>query len=613
MRRLTDVLRAARQGRATRVGGPTLAVTDRPDLLAAWSAQRGTAPATVADLTDRAGRDLLAGLAPGTHLTVVLAALSCRTVDLLAPLGRRAADVHLVLVRGLARRLPIGALLDAWAPQLLVVNAGGGTVAGRPSVWLHARAPGPEPAEDAGAHLAALAVLGVEAASWQAAEAPVGPRTAVVAGVQGWVDGMAGSSAVDAAWAHDAAALRRASPQVVLTAGGDLAPELDRAVSAARTAGAVVLTAGPQADGGPDPSGLPPLNPATVPVWSAGRDGRGPLPLRTWQPPATLGEQPGTPQAVAAAGDLLAAAARGEPVLAPTLPAPVADLLGAPLTRLLRDTAAAPLEDPTLRERHGVRVRRAAMAAHSVDARWRQLAARAGAATPAVTAVSVLLATRRPDRLDDALAAVRGQTHRPLELVVALHGIEAPPGWQARAQAALDGAVTLVTVPASASLGAALNAASAAAAGQVLTKFDDDDLYGPHHVADLLLARRASAATLIGRGAEFYYLEASGRTLRRVNDARERPGRLIAGSTLTIDAADLAAVGGWQDVPARVDRRLVGDVERHGGVVYRTHGFGHVIRRHRDGHTWQVDEAELAHLMVWQAPGLRTDVADVDR
>ena len=39
------------------------------------------------------------------------------------------------------------------------------------------------------------------------------------------------------------------------------------------------------------------------------------------------------------------------------------------------------------------------------------------------------------------------------------------------------------------------------------TKVDDDDRYGPEHIWDLVLARQFSGATVVGKGAEFVYLE----------------------------------------------------------------------------------------------------------
>ena len=45
--------------------------------------------------------------------------------------------------------------------------------------------------------------------------------------------------------------------------------------------------------------------------------------------------------------------------------------------------------------------------------------------------------------------------------------------------------------------------ATRVAQGTLLTKVDDDDLYGPEHVWDLVLARCYSGAAVVGKGAEF--------------------------------------------------------------------------------------------------------------
>ena len=64
-------------------------------------------------------------------------------------------------------------------------------------------------------------------------------------------------------------------------------------------------------------------------------------------------------------------------------------------------------------------------------------------------------------------------------------------------------------------LGTVLNAAAAETSGTLHAKFDDDDIYGPEHLWDLVLAHEYSRAPLVGKGAEFVYLAGSDVTLNR--------------------------------------------------------------------------------------------------
>ncbi len=284
--------------------------------------------------------------------------------------------------------------------------------------------------------------------------------------------------------------------------------------------------------------------------------------------------------AVTRAGDLARLAAAGVVVHVadadPRLPA----LLGGDLHRLMTADVAA--LDVGARELRSIRMRRAALRNHSSWAR----------ATTNLPPVSVLLATRRPALLSQALAAVARQSYPRLELVLALHGNDrAFPAVQRRvAELPLPG--TVVRVPGSASLGAVLNAAVAAAGGELLTKMDDDDRYGADHVWDLVLARAYSRAELVGKGAEFVYLAASHRTV--CDAASWRPeaygSRGLAGGTLLISRRDLERIGGWREARRGVDQALIGDVLRAGGGVYRTHGTGFALVRHGDRHTWRVGD-----------------------
>ena len=256
--------------------------------------------------------------------------------------------------------------------------------------------------------------------------------------------------------------------------------------------------------------------------------------------------------------------------------------LGDELYGLLTANAAG--LDAGERELRSIQMRRAALRGHSA---WGRHAA-------GLPTVSILLATRRPALLPYALAAAARQTYPKLELSLALH-------CAAEAFAGVEGyirempfPVRVTRAPAEATLGAALNAAVAASAGELVTKLDDDDCYGPEHIWDLALAREYSGARLVGKGVEFVYLAASGQTLHcRSGRGEAYRASSLAGGTLLISRRDLARVGGWRDVPRGVDTALVNAVLRRGGGVYRTHGAGYILVRHGHGHTWPESDAQF--------------------
>jgi glycosyltransferase involved in cell wall biosynthesis len=198
--------------------------------------------------------------------------------------------------------------------------------------------------------------------------------------------------------------------------------------------------------------------------------------------------------------------------------------------------------------------------------------------------VSVLLPTRRPGRVAQAVATVAAQRAPGLELVLACHG---HPVEQSRLRelAGPDLDAVVLQAPGDLPFGQLLNRAAAMASGDLLLKMDDDDWYGPDFVTDLLLARGYSGADVVGTPPEFLYLEQLDLTVRR-RDATERFRPVVAGGTMLIGREALAAVGGFRSMRRYVDAALLQGVLAAGGSVYRTHGHDYVLRRGGEGHTW---------------------------
>lgn len=258
----------------------------------------------------------------------------------------------------------------------------------------------------------------------------------------------------------------------------------------------------------------------------------------------------------------------GVPITAETAPV---DQLGSEVAAAI--TAPVDLHHPLAREEHSLVLRRAALDAY------------AGFSQPAV---SIVLATRRPDMLEHAVAQVARQRGvAALELVLAPHGF-APDETMVREGLGPDVALRVVPQPEATIFGDVLHAAATAAEGDVILKMDDDDWYSPDAIADLLRARAYSGAELVGMPAEFHYIEERDLTVRRGHRA-ELYAAFVAGGTMMVDRAMLREVGGFRSVRKYVDAQLIAAVRAAGGSIYRTHGLGYLLRRTPSGHTWQVD------------------------
>lgn len=244
---------------------------------------------------------------------------------------------------------------------------------------------------------------------------------------------------------------------------------------------------------------------------------------------------------------------------------------------------------------------RAAMRDHGGAVRFaRSLAGGAvGSGLPHVTA---MLVTNRPHLVDDALSRMAAQTYPNLDVVIVMHGVPSPDqsSWKERWAGVVS---DVVEVGADVPFGMALAIATSRVSGGLCLKIDDDDLYGPEFVWDLVLARWMSGAQVVGKQPEHTYLEQLDVTVRRgfVADAY---GEQVAGGTMLMSVDDILVVGGWRGVSRAVDRALMQRIIREGGIAYVDRGVGFIYVRHGRGHTWEAGAERFLRNVEEQWDGL---------
>ncbi len=205
--------------------------------------------------------------------------------------------------------------------------------------------------------------------------------------------------------------------------------------------------------------------------------------------------------------------------------------------------------------------------------------------------VSAVMLTNRATHLRSICDAMHRLDYPRLQIVIGLHGDVGESGVIRKALA--DRNFEVVRISGDVPFGTAMQRACAAADGELLTKIDDDDIYGSQHVWDLVLAKMYSGAEIVGKALDWIYLADEDTTVFRPVYGAERYAKFVAGGTLMIDAGALAAVGGWRPVPRSIDRALIESLRAAGGLVYRTHGLGYIYVRRESGHTAQVDNAHF--------------------
>jgi len=218
--------------------------------------------------------------------------------------------------------------------------------------------------------------------------------------------------------------------------------------------------------------------------------------------------------------------------------------------------------------------------------------------------VSIVMSTHRATHIDHALAQISRLSYPRLEVLIAAHGDEIDVDALRGKSAGLPHPVTVIPVDRSRNLGQALQILSTASSGDLITKMDDDDYYGPDHIWDLVLAREYSGAQVVGKALDWIHLEAPGVTVFRPVYPAETYADFVCGGTMLLSRGDLTSVGGWRPVPKSVDRALLDRVIDDGGLVYRTHGLGYVYVRRSDGHTATVSDEHFLKKNVSRVDGL---------
>ena len=143
--------------------------------------------------------------------------------------------------------------------------------------------------------------------------------------------------------------------------------------------------------------------------------------------------------------------------------------------------------------------------------------------------VSVIVVSNRPAMLPRWSALAAAQTHPHHEIVFVCHGDMFEPDELARAGEILGDQLSIIRAPASLTLGEALNLGVESSGGELIVKWDDDDLYGPDHLEDLTRAYEYSGADLVGKAAEFVHLAGPGVTIRRLKSSTEAWAATIGG------------------------------------------------------------------------------------
>jgi hypothetical protein len=243
--------------------------------------------------------------------------------------------------------------------------------------------------------------------------------------------------------------------------------------------------------------------------------------------------------------------------------------------------------NPTQRERLSVKYRRAAILARSTATLIRRLQ-RELTTTVELREVSIICATKRAQFLTRIGEGFNRQSYPYRKLILLLHGEE------------FDGITdeqiidqlrvrdcTILRESESTLFGDCLNSALDKVDTPYVTKFDDDDFYGEHHLSDLLVAHDYSSAEIVGKWAHEVYFDAEDFSIDWCLDRQEDYVDHLPGATILMRSELLKDLR-FDSVPRAIDTHLFERLAKRNGRLYSTHRFNFTRVRHND-HTFHRD------------------------
>jgi len=212
--------------------------------------------------------------------------------------------------------------------------------------------------------------------------------------------------------------------------------------------------------------------------------------------------------------------------------------------------------------------------------------------------VSVVCVSNRPSQLGHIVEMFEAQDWPFKDLVLVTNADD----YATDAVVGFAG-IHLVQTKPSVSLGDCLNQGFAAASGDVIARFDDDDLYAVGYLRSVVEVFRSMDAQVTGKAEYFAYVESQDRTVRRFTGKSARYVGRVAGGSLAVIAE---AVRGVKFPKQNVgeDVEYMRSCERAGLRIWASGPKGFLqMRNTHGGHTWEIADRDFVAYANDVGPG----------
>lgn len=226
--------------------------------------------------------------------------------------------------------------------------------------------------------------------------------------------------------------------------------------------------------------------------------------------------------------------------------------------------------------------------------------------------VSIILPTMRPHFMDRIVSNIGNQTYSNIECIIITQGYSKNDVDYLRTKLNDFKSITykIIENNSSQNLGARLNLALQQAEGEFIAKFDDDDLYFPNYLTDMLLPFKFGDWSVVGKKEGFFYLEAEDKLIVKYPNQRHIDTDFVMGATLIIRKSDLIEVGGFLEAAKGEDSDLLRRMKANGKKIYAADPFNFIVWRSKNSssHSWDINQKFYESNCDFVGQGMSTSI-----
>ncbi len=207
--------------------------------------------------------------------------------------------------------------------------------------------------------------------------------------------------------------------------------------------------------------------------------------------------------------------------------------------------------------------------------------------------VSVITCTNRPEYIENIFNNFISQLYPKKQLIIVLNNNKFNIDvWRKKAE--LYDNIRVFQIEGQKSLGECLNFAVDKSQFEIISKFDDDDYYGPNYLVDIMNTFKYINAHIVGKKSVYAYFENSDILALRHPNQEYRYVYFIFGATLNVKREVFDKVR-FQDLCTGEDTEFLISCLKEGYKIYSADRFNFLVSRraYLDEHSWKMTEKEF--------------------